>query len=75
MENEKNKVEVALDPEHLIQWIEEFKISAYGSLGYIERINDDPEIRKQIIAEMFGFQYAMDKVIEHIRELQGRVAE
>ena len=63
MENErKNKVEVSLDPEALILWIEECKRHTYKNTS----IDDD---RACNIA--FGTQGAYDNVIHHIRELQG----
>lgn len=67
MENEKkNKVEVSLDPEALILWIEGCKKSAYKSIA----VDDDKGCHM-----VFGSQFAYDNVINHIRELQGCVVE
>ena len=63
MENErKNKVEVSLDPEALILWIEGCKKNAYKSVT----VDDDRGLNI-----VFGSQCAYDNVISHIRELQG----
>ena len=62
MENErKNKVEVSLDPEALILWIEKAKKNAYKNIDHVD-------IK---IETVFGMQFAFDDVINHIRELQG----
>lgn len=67
MENErKNKVEVSLDPEALILWIEGCKQNAY------RRIPIDNDRSYDMV---FGTQFAYDNVINHIRELQGCVVE
>ena len=63
MENErKNKVEVSLDPEALILWIEECKQNAYRKI---------PLDNDRVCDMVFGTQFAYDNVINHIRELQG----
>ena len=64
MENErKNKVEVSLDPEVLILWIEKAKKNAYESINHTDIT----------LEAVFGMQFAYDDVINHIRELQGCV--
>ena len=65
MENKNNKVEVSLDPEALILWIEKAKKNAYENINHADIT----------LETVFGMQFAFDDVINHIRELQGCVDE
>ena len=64
-----DEMKTCIEPESLIEWVEQCKTDVYEEMGYIEG-QDNPEVLAQVTNRILGMQRAFDIVIKHIREMQ-----